>query len=266
MADLDSFYTNIFGERWLSGLKPALLSETTKVFLVSPFDGGEFSISHEPQSGSYALDLASTEPVYALDLRDGDEFLDLCSAPGGKALTALYLTGGLVRAHLNDSSTSRVGRLRKVLREYLPASVVSSVRVTCRDGGRFGQTAAGSFDAVLADVPCSTERHHMLAGSAADDWTEGKTKRMAIRQHSLLCSAFDSLKPGGRVVYSTCSMSPYENDGVIQKLLKSRAGLFSVVTSTRTLGEPTEFGRMILPDVCDGWGPIYYSILRKNLE
>lgn len=78
-------------------------------------------------------------------------------------------------------------------------------------------------------------------------------------------------------MYSTCSISPAENDGVIKKLLKRNAGSVRLVHSVEGLGEranafieaavprveQTEFGWMILPDRCDGWGPIYFAVLEK---
>jgi 16S rRNA C967 or C1407 C5-methylase (RsmB/RsmF family) len=70
------------------------------------------------------------------------------------------------------------------------------------------------------------------------------------------------LRPGGRVVYSTCSISPLENDGVIDKLLKSRTGLFAVVPVREEQGEATRHGWILLPDVC-GCGPIYFAVLQK---
>lgn len=93
-------------------------------------------------------------------------------------------------------------------------------------------------------------------------WSLKGSKRLMIRQHALLCSGLDSLKPGGRLVYSTCSISPVENDGVIEKLHKSRAGLFRVVPVQESMGEATRFGWIALPDVC-GCGPIYFSVLEK---
>jgi 16S rRNA C967 or C1407 C5-methylase (RsmB/RsmF family) len=84
---------------------------------------------------------------------------------------------------------------------------------------------------------------------------------LAVRQHALVCSGLDALKAGGVLAYSTCSISPLENDGVIDRLFKSREGQFKV-RNLETGGEPTKHGRIFLPDQ-SGAGPLYTSILDK---
>ena len=253
LMTLDDHFASVFGSRWEATLKPALLRTPGKVPLESPFEGGR---------PPYFLDLASLEPVYALELKEGQSFLDLCSAPGGKALAAICLTRGTVTARLNDSSNDRVRRLKAVLYDHLPEEIVTRLRVTCSDGARIGQREPECYHRVLADVPCSAERHHLLAGES-EKWTLSSSKRLAVRQHALLCSAFDATQPGGRIVYSTCSLSPLENDGVITRLIKSRKEKFDVIRSHRDMGEPTEYGTIILPDRHPSYGPIYYSVLQK---
>jgi 16S rRNA C967 or C1407 C5-methylase (RsmB/RsmF family) len=261
MTTMDTYFGEIFGPRWLETLKPALLQPTKKVYVRQGSESLE--ISESRVDGAYGLDRASIEPVYSLDLAAEQNFLDLCAAPGGKALMALFLTNCQLAVRLNDSSKDRVARLRAVLFDYLPEENVKRLSITCGDGALIGMRQKETFDRVLADVPCSAERHHLQDGDESE-WNLKTSKRLAVRQHSLLCSALDSTAPGGRVVYSTCSLSPLENDGVINKLLKSRKDEFEIVSSLRELGEPTEHGRLILPDTCDGFGPIYYSILQKN--
>jgi 16S rRNA C967 or C1407 C5-methylase (RsmB/RsmF family) len=261
MTTMDSYFTGIFGSRWLESLKPALLLPTKKVYVSAGGPGLE--ISETARAGAYGLDPASIEPVYALDLSAGQNFMDLCAAPGGKALMALFMTGGQMAVRLNDSSKNRVARLKAVLFDHLPEEAVKRLSITCGDGALIGhQRQREIFDRVLADVPCSAERHHLQDGEEKN-WNLKTSKRLAVRQHALLCSALDATVPGGRVVYSTCSLSPLENDGVITKLLKSRKSQFEVIPSARELGEPTEHGRLILPDISNGFGPIYYSVLRK---
>lgn len=257
---MDAYFGGVFGSRWSEQLKPALLQPSAKVFVTS--SEGRLEISDMPVAGAYALDRASIEPVYALDLGPELDFLDLCAAPGGKSLMALYLSNTRIRARLNDSSKDRVARLKAVLFDHLPEEAVTRIRITCGDGARIGQREAESYDRVLADVPCSAERHHLQDGDEKN-WTLKSSKRLSVRQHALLCSAFDATRVGGRIVYSTCSLSPLENDDVINKLLKSRKGGFRVVPSAREWGESTEHGKIILPDVCEGYGPIYYAILEK---
>jgi 16S rRNA C967 or C1407 C5-methylase (RsmB/RsmF family) len=96
---------------------------------------------------------------------------------------------------------------------------------------------------------------------------------LAQRQYALLTSALICLKPGGRIVYSTCALSPLENDQVIEKLLKKKEG-FRIIPAedwqSLSQGSPwqlpnlqmTKFGAMIYPDE-NGHGPIYLSVLEK---
>ncbi|MES2855742.1 MAG: RsmB/NOP family class I SAM-dependent RNA methyltransferase, partial [Bdellovibrionota bacterium] len=91
---------------------------------------------------------------------------------------------------------------------------------------------------------------------------KARSKNLAVRQYSLLVSALQVVKHGGRIVYSTCSLSPLENDDVIARLLKKRKGEATVVKPTFEIGEPTELGWQILPDKT-GFGPIYLSVLER---
>jgi 16S rRNA C967 or C1407 C5-methylase (RsmB/RsmF family) len=260
---MDAYFSEIYGARWTEQLKPALLKPTSKVYVDGKLaSNGELNISQVPVAGAYALDRASIEAVYALDLQPGQDFMDVCAAPGGKSLMALHLSQTKIQARLNDSSKDRIARLKAVMFDYLPEEVVKQIRITCTDGSRIGQREPESYDRVLADVPCSAERHHLQDG-AEEKWTLKSSKRLSIRQHAILCSAIDSTRSGGRIVYSTCSLSPLENDGVITKLMKSRKNEFQIIKSNREMGEPTEHGRIILPDTNSGYGPIYYAILQK---
>jgi 16S rRNA C967 or C1407 C5-methylase (RsmB/RsmF family) len=120
------------------------------------------------------------------------------------------------------------------------------------------------FDRVLADVPCSGERHLFENQSELSLWTEKRTKNLAVRQYSLLSSAWLACKPGGRIVYSTCSISPMENDEVVQKLIKKRKPEILTWSAADNLDfvEKTEHGYQILPDR-SGFGPMYFAVIRK---
>lgn len=264
LLSMDSYFGEVFGSRWTDALKPALLEPSKKVYVsgAKSSNGDELETSDAPVAGAYALDRASLEPVYALDLKADQDFLDLCAAPGGKSLMALHLSHAQIHARFNDSSKDRVARLKAVLYDYLPEETVKRLRITCGDGSRIGQKEPESFDRVLADVPCSTDRHHLQDGNEGD-WSLSSSKRLAVRQHALLCSALDATRSGGRIVYSTCSLSPLENDGVITKLMKSRKDQFEMIPSARPLGESTEHGKIILPDTSNGYGPIYYAVIQK---
>lgn len=168
----------------------------------------------------------------------------------------------------NELSAPRRARLRETMADYLPTQL--SIRVTGFDGSKWGLHEAEAFDRILLDAPCSGERHQLQAGIT--EWSEKTTKRLAIRQYALLASAWMALKPGGRLVYSTCSISPAENDAVIAKLLKRKSGevgIANAVGSTwsepewRLMIETTEHGFLVLPDRSNGAGPIFFAVLDK---
>lgn len=208
--NFDEYYAKIWGPRW-----PSLKEALSRPFAPRPHS---FSFSGKP----YLLDPASELPVEALRLSPDDNALDLCAAPGGKALLILDRLGSAPRLTLNEFSFQRMERLKKVLREYLPPEFLEMIRLTREDGRLYGKSRRELFDKILADVPCSGERHLLHTPKELAKWTPARSKNLARRQYALLASAFTCLKKGGRLVYSTCSISPLENDGVVDKLLKRK--------------------------------------------
>ena len=129
---MDSYFSEIYGPRWTETLKSSLLKPSAKVYVSGVVSSsGELETSQTPSDGAYVLDRASLEPVYALGISSDQDFLDLCAAPGGKSLMALYLSRSKIRVRLNDSSKDRVGRLRAVLFDHLPEETVAQIRITC---------------------------------------------------------------------------------------------------------------------------------------
>lgn len=225
----------------------------------------------------YVLDPASIFPAVALDVQEGDEVADLCAAPGGKSL---ILAESLWSSQLGNSSADtliapkpgrlvanelsdpRRGRLRAVIEDYLPMSVRENIRVTGHDATRWCLYETDAYDRILLDAPCSGERHLLANQEEMNHWSPARSKNLAVRQYALLASALAVVRSGGRIVYSTCSLSNLENDLVIARLLKKREGEARVLKQTFEIGEPTEHGWMILPD-STGFGPIYFASLER---
>lgn len=213
----------------------------------------------------YIMDPASVLVARALEVQSGDRLLDMCAAPGGKTLVMIEAMGAEGSIYSNDLSPERRERLKKVIQQYVPRDIRNHVWVTGKDGVQFGLKEPNAFDRVLLDAPCSGERHILENPVAQGEWSPRRTEHLAARQYSLLAAALLAVKPGGRIVYSTCSISPVENDGVIQKLLKKKKEKVRLVEAQVGLnlgGEKTEFGVSFLPDKC-GFGPLYYSIIEK---
>ena len=257
----DDFYSEMLGtERWTS-LKDSLLAGTKKVALSNPF----VNELDKGLADEYLLDQASLAPAELLAAQPGTKTLDMCAAPGGKSLVMIFANKeNIGQWVLNELSKNRIQRLRRVVREYLPQEVQAHIKVTNRDASRWGLYEANSYDRVLLDAPCSGEQHMLTHPKEIQDWKPARSQGLAQRQYALICAGLQSLKSGGHMVYSTCSISNLENDGVIKKLLKKKSSEFKLLPIEASMGEPTEFGWQIWPDVCEGWGPIYYSHIQKN--
>lgn len=265
----EKFYAEIYKERWPQ-LKQSLMGEGNKVRLLSPFVAkkalnlevlGPLSFSRDLDASGYELDWASLIPVVALDPSPGQSFLDLCSAPGGKALATIYAMNGMGEFVLNEMSESRVKRLKAVMTEFLPPELRKTVVIKKHDGSRWGLYEQNRYARVLVDAPCTGEAHLLENSKELMQWSESRGHRHSIRQVALLCAALEAAQVGGRIVYSTCSLNPQENDQTIARFLKKRTGRVKNVPID-LVGEETQYGRIILPDI-HSCGPIYYSILEK---
>lgn len=246
----NSYFLSIWADRWLE-LKKAMLQEPAYVEI------------NRGLLKSYFLDAASLAPPSALDVAPGMKVLDMCAAPGGKTLQlALKLQGeGCLVA--NDLSSRRRTRLKQVLQEHLPEDHLRNVKVTGHDASKWGLYQKNYFDRILLDAPCSSERHLLRDPSYLKDWSPSRIKSLSRRQYALLCAAYDALKPGGRIVYSTCALSEEENDRVVEKLMKKRDAVNVIDPFPDAPGEILRKGRHILPDR-GGAGPIYYCLLEKK--
>lgn len=248
--DFDTYYQKIWGERW-EPLKKAFLKEP------------EYCALSEGLLKPYFMDRASQFPAKALDAKPGDNILDMCAAPGGKTLLLASAKGesGLIIA--NDKSLYRRNRLRSVINEHLPEKIRKSVKITGYDASSWGLFEKELYDKILLDAPCSSERHLLASPKYLAQWTPARTKQLAVRQFAMLAAALDAVKSGGKIVYCTCSVSPLENDGIIEKLYKKRKGLFEIERDAEYGGEESRYGIQFLPDR-SGAGPIFYAIIIKK--
>lgn len=147
----------------------------------------------------------------------GDWVLDLAAAPGGKAthLGALLRGSGLLVA--NEAVGGRVRSLGENLERCgVPNALVTNEAVETL-GARWG----GLFDCVLLDAPCSGEGMFRKSQDALAMWSEATVMRCAGRQEGLLDAAAALVKPGGVLVYSTCTFAPEENEGAVARFLRA---------------------------------------------
>ena len=222
---------------------------------------------HELKAGllkSYFLDEASLWAARALEVQPGQQVLDLCAAPGGKSLVLALALGGQGELTANDRSSARRARLHRVLEEHLPPELYQTVKVTGHDAVSWGIHRPDRYDRVLLDAPCSSERHVFESPGHRSRWTESRTKVLARQAYAMAASALLTVKPGGMVVYSTCALSPLENDAVMDRLAKKKGDGLEFLPARAPWGEPTERGWQIWPDSAEGRGPIYFARFRKR--
>lgn len=248
------YYEKLFGDRW-PALLEALKGEGRATEL-------RFGDGLEP----YYLDEASVYAARALGVNPGDDVLDMCAAPGGKTLVIASMLKGEGSLQSNDRSPDRRLRLQRVIEQTLPETWNSIIKVSGYDGMKFGLHKKESFDKILLDAPCSSDRHVLNSPEHLKVWSAKRVKRLSVEQGALLASAVDALRPGGTIVYGTCALSPMENDDVVKKILKKRPSMRSEQIEDLLPGaDRTEFGVHILPDASEGRGPIYCAKLVKSL-
>nr|XP_055111403.1 5-methylcytosine rRNA methyltransferase NSUN4 isoform X9 [Symphalangus syndactylus] len=249
------------------------------------FDRGDISRFPPARPGSlgvmdyYLMDAASLLPVLALGLQPGDIVLDLCAAPGGKTL-ALLQTGCCRNLAANDLSTSRIARLQKILHSYVPEEIRdgNQVRVTSWDGRKWGELEGDTYDRVLVDVPCTTDRHslHEEENNIFKRSRKKERQMLPVLQVQLLAAGLLATKPGGHVVYSTCSLSHLQNEYVVQGAIELLANQYSMqvqvedLTHFRRLFMDTfcffsscQVGELVIPNLMANFGPMYFCKMRR---
>lgn len=171
------------------------------------------------QAGLYYLQEPSAmTPASRIPIEPGDYVLDLCAAPGGKA-TALgaFLKGhGLLVA--NDISTSRARALLRNLELF----GIPNMFVANESPARLLRAFPEFFHKIVLDAPCSGEGMFRKEEALARDWSPEKSRELAGIQRELILQAVDMLRPGGLLLYSTCTFAPEEDEGTISYLLEQR--------------------------------------------
>lgn len=246
--DFDRWYSDLYGGRW-PALREALAEDPAYIELSKGL------------LNPYYLDRASYLTALSVGAKPGETILDMCAAPGGKTLVIALSLGGKGTLIANDRSAARRARLHRVLSEHLPEPSLTTVKVTGHDATRWGLYEQDTYDRILLDAPCSSERHVLGSAAHLARWSPSRSRRLAVQAYAMLAAAYTAVKKGGLIVYSTCALSPLENDGVIKKL-RSKRGV-SIEMDDSLPGEKTEYGIQIAPDRDGGLGPMYIARLRK---
>jgi 16S rRNA C967 or C1407 C5-methylase (RsmB/RsmF family) len=203
------------------------------------------------EAGLYYLQEASAmAPVTLLAPQPGELVLDLCAAPGGKTTQIAALMGGAGLLICNEINPKRA----KILSRNIERMAVSNALVLNHHPRDLERHFTGCFDRVLVDAPCSGEGMFRKEEAAVTDWSEETVHMCAERQGQILATAARLLRPGGRLVYSTCTLLPEENAQQIERFLAAHPDF-----------EPDGEMTTLLPGV-DGWegDGFFFSPLRRR--
>ncbi len=170
------------------------------------------------QGGLYVQSLSSMLPPLVLGPQPHEEVLDLAAAPGSKTTQMACLMRGAGRLVAIDNNRVRFYRLRA----NLALQDARNVEPLLRAGEAAGRMFPDRFDRVLVDAPCSAEgRFDVREPASYRYWRPGKIHEMVRKQRRLLAAGLAALRPGGLLVYSTCTFAPEENEGVVSWALAS---------------------------------------------
>lgn len=237
-------YIKSFDDTRLYGLRVNNLKISTEDFLkISPFkltpipwiDNG-FYYSEEDKPGKhpyyyaglyYLQEPSAMTPANLLPVEEGDKILDMCAAPGGKStelLAKLNNTGLLMS---NDISASRAKALLKNIELFGSRNVC----VINEDPKKLVNLYEGFFDKILIDAPCSGEGMFRKDNKLIKAWEKNGPEFYGAIQREIILYGADMLKPGGYLMYSTCTFSKFEDEESIKYLLENRPDMELVSAS-----------------------------------
>ena len=170
------------------------------------------------EAGVYYLQEASAmAPVAMLDPKPGERVCDLCAAPGGKTTQIAGRMLGQGFLVCNEINPKRA----KILSRNIERMGVANALVTNEHPQTLASRFPGFFDRVLVDAPCSGEGMFRKEEAAVTDWSQETVQMCARRQREILDSAARLVRPGGRLVYSTCTFAPEEDEETVAAFLEA---------------------------------------------
>ncbi|MCS6983334.1 MAG: RsmB/NOP family class I SAM-dependent RNA methyltransferase [Candidatus Absconditabacterales bacterium] len=225
----------------------------------------------------YSQEYAASIPAQILPVKKGDRILDMCASPGGKTIQILNRLhecgGGEIIA--NEPDRQRLTVLRdSLLRIGLPHRFLLSKLGQAITNDDIG----GYVDSIILDAPCSGEGTAFKSQSALLFWRREDINNIVGLQKQLITNALSLLKPGGRLVYSTCTINPYENEGIVDWMIQTYGDQLSLESLSLpntdpgclSWGEESD-GRTSYADRCirclphrHGTGGFFVALWRKN--
>ena len=212
------------------------------------------------EAGVYYLQEASAmAPVALLDPQPGERVLDLCAAPGGKTTQIAGRMGGEGFLLCNEWSPKRA----KILSRNIERLGVANALVTNEHPEHLADRFPGFFDRVLVDAPCSGEGMFRKEEAAVTDWSQETVEMCARRQAEILHSAAAMVRPGGRLVYSTCTFAPEEDEGAVAAFLEAHPEFEPEIIEAPWFEPVENGGHRLWPHKLLGEGH-FAAVLRKT--
>lgn len=233
-------------------------------------------------STHFHMDGASILPALFLDIQPGNRVLDACAAPGGKSMLMLQTMYPNILV-ANDLSQSRVKRIKNLFGEFLIDFERDWLNKRCfvTESDARALDDYDQYDKVLVDVPCTTDRHSIHD----DDNNLFKPSRVKERlklpeiQADILANCIRMARPGGgHIMYSTCSLSPVQNDGVVHMALSKCFNEHGITARVKDLSlairpfteifrfhnpKLLKYGQLVLPYLPANFGPMYFCKIER---
>lgn len=222
----------------------------------------------------YIQEPAAMAPAECIDIDPSWKILDMCAAPGGKSSQLKNKLGPDGILVSNEIISSRC----KILTGNIERLGLSNTVTTCMDTKKLIKSFPDTFDLIMCDAPCSGEGMFRKEEIAVSEWSEENVKMCALRQEEILDNAVQLLKPGGYIIYATCTFSLEENEMQMDAFLNSHPdfelievnGKVKAATSEGILfdgckNESIKFARRFYPHICDGEGQFMAVLHHKGI-
>lgn len=180
----------------------------------------------------YIQEPSAMLPGEVIGIKPGDKVLDLCAAPGGKTVQMAAQMKGQGLLVANDNNNNRVRALVKNIELY----GVKNAIVFNETPEKLAKSFEGYFDKILVDAPCSGEGMFRKDEAAIKSWGKFSVEKCSVMQWDILAQVDKLLKPGGSLLYSTCTFSPEEDELMIEKFMNEHEGDYELLEIPKASG------------------------------
>ena len=214
------------------------------------------------EAGVYYLQEASAmAPAAILDPHPGERVCDLCAAPGGKSTQIAGKLGGEGFLLCNEINPKRA----KILSRNIERLGIANALVTNEHPATLASRFPGYFHRVMVDAPCSGEGMFRKEEAAVTDWSQETVEMCAQRQREILHSAAQLVCPGGRLVYSTCTFAPEENEQTVASFLQFHPDFYPEEVAAPWFAKGENGSFRLWPHLLRGEGH-FLAVLRRQGE